>query len=189
MSEAPTRQDVEAVIHDTLRKYPRSRSPKQGNKIHAELANALAARDWVVETEYKVRGEAWVDNEGHAAPALERAIDIAILQEGIPWAFIEVESDLDHAGKTGSGAHYSVKSLARSGSGRRFVSYQSIERMAIAANSDAGRIAIVSDDPVVHNPRSLPLYLVVHNCTDAEISALDPRRRSLGVKLIRSWRR
>ena len=187
--EANRIESLRELIRATLDKFPHVRSPKRGNKIHAELEKQLIARGFSIESKHQVRGDAWVDNEGRPAPATRREIDIALLDEGVPWAFIEVESDLDHAGKTGPGAHYSVKSIARSARGKRFVSYQSLERMAVAANPEVGHAPIVSDDPAHHNPRSMPLFLVVHNCTDAQRRVLEPRCQSLGAEIIPGWKR
>ena len=189
MSPAPSIGKLEAVIRATLRGSPHVRSPKQGSNVHTKLADRLRDQGWSIATEYPVRGDAWRDNEGRPAPAERRAIDIAIMDGDDPWGFIEVESDLDHAGKTGTGSHYSVRSIARSTRGRRFMSYQSLERMAVAVNPNVGGSPIVSDDPAAHNPRLIPLYLVVHNCTEKEIRVLEPRCRSLGAKIIAGWKR
>jgi hypothetical protein len=187
MSTTPNVKEIEAEIRHTLLEFPKVRSPKQGNKIHWRLEERLRKRGWGVYSEYAISGEAWRDNFGNPAPAKSRAIDIAMVSDGKPIAFIEVESDLAHAGKVGRGSHYSVQSLSRDARGQHFMSYQSLERMAVAAIMGSRFAEITSDSPHDHNPAAIPLFLVVHNCRKSEIMALEPRCKALDAKIICEW--
>jgi len=184
MSTTPDVKEIEIEIRSTLAEFLKEMGAKQGRHIHAKLDERLRNRGWQVLREYPVAGEAWLDNLGNPAPAKSRAIDLAVCSGGKPVAFIEVESDLAHAGKVGLGSHYSVKSLSRDARGHHCMSYQSLERMAVAVNTGRSIVEITSDKPQSHNPHVFPLFLVVHNCKKSEIIALEPRCKSLGAKII-----
>lgn len=184
MFTTPELKEIESEIRSTLAEFLKEKSSKQGSKIHAKLDERLRNRGWQVLREYPISGAAWLDNEENPAPAKYRAIDLAVCSNGKPVAFIEVESDLAHAGKIGPGSHYSVKSLSRDARGHHFMSYQSLERMAVAVNPGRSIAEISSDSSQIHNPHAIPLFLVVHNCRKSEIIALEPRCKSLGAKII-----
>ncbi|WP_146134552.1 hypothetical protein [Aphanothece minutissima] len=185
MSTPPDVKEIEIEIRSTLAEFlNKEKRSKQGSKIHARLDERLQNRGWQVLREYLISGEAWLDNLGNPAPAKSRAIDLAVCSDDKPFTFIEVESDLAHAGKVGPGSHYSVKSLSRDARGHHFMSYQSLERMAVAVKPGRSIAEISSDSPQSHNPHAIPLFLVVHNCRKSEIIALEPRCKTLGVKII-----
>jgi hypothetical protein len=125
--------------------------------------------------------------------------DIGIYREGDLVGVLESEHDLawvvPHGGKTpsSSGApRYTMSSLALSSSGVPFSSYAPLERMAYIARwrGTASATAVilqntVSDEPSVHNPRMLALFLVSEKA-DQKCRILEPRMKSLGVRFYTS---
>jgi hypothetical protein len=132
-----------------------------------------------------------------------RRLDIVVYRVGKLIAFIETESDLNDlrlSGVSKRSGHYDVDSIARNSQGRHFASYNSLERMATAAfcwhrfsttgsyptseQATAELEAIASDDPVVHNPIGLQLFLVSGTCRPIDHEILRHRLASLNATLI-----
>ncbi len=138
--------------------------------------------------------------------ARRRIIDLIVYDNTnarTPLALVEVESDLAHMSSTTnrfSKNCYAVASIARDAAGQPFNSYNSVERMAAAAqywamkqSSDRypepaegqGRLqAICSDSPAEHNPTNICLVLVSHFAKRAHAESLKPRLKSLNMGLI-----
>jgi hypothetical protein len=107
-------------------------------------------------------------------------------------------NDLQLSGISNRNGHYDVYSIAKSASGQFFHSYKSLERMAAAAayhhllthdhtyplpEYAAKHLeAISSNDPLRHNPSSMPMFLITGSCKKSEI--LDARMKSLDAEMI-----
>jgi hypothetical protein len=132
-----------------------------------------------------------------------RRVDIVVYKNDRLVAMIETESDLDDlrlSGVSSRNGHYDVYSIARNHAGKHFDSYNSVERMASAAYlwsvrrrtknyplpHEAIKLleAIRSNDPIIHNPDQIPLFLVSGSCGRNDRNILAPRLDSLGAQLI-----
>jgi len=134
------------------------------------------------------------------APTIERRwveADIAVYSEGQLVAVIESETDLAWVRQNGepmpgsSGASgYTMSSIALDSNGEPFPSYAPLERMAYIVKwkgdvpTTAAHLASIrTEDPAIHNPSKLPLFLVSER-TDRKSALLEPRMRSLCVTYI-----
>jgi len=133
-----------------------------------------------------------------------RRIDIVVYKNASPIALVETESDLNalrESGYSKGSGQYDVFSISRSGSGEWFNSYKSLERMASAVHYNSRTLdteskiksrpngvhsleCIQSDAPTIHNPHSLPLFLVTGTCRERDPRILLPRLRSLDATLV-----
>lgn len=136
----------------------------------------------------------WRDKESQEVVPTpgRRRVDLVVRKEGKVIALIETESDLndlrEHGVSRRSG-HYDVYSIARSGAGTWFDSYKSLERMAAAAYYASGGKTnelenIRSDLKSDHNPQQLALFLVTGLSRALDRRILEPRRASLGARII-----
>lgn len=121
-----------------------------------------------------------------------RRIDIVVRYKGSVVGLVETESDLndlrEHGVTRGSG-HYDVVSIARAADGDWFHSYKSVERMAAGAFYAAGHstedlVRVQSNEPGVHNPLSIPMFVVTGVCRAKDRRILQPRLDSLGARLM-----
>ena len=121
-----------------------------------------------------------------------RRVDLVVRREGQVVSLIETESDLndlrEHGVSSRSG-HYDVYSIARNGAGKWFDSYKSLERMAAAAYYASGGTTsalenIRSDLQSEHNPQHLALFLITGLSRALDRRILEPRRSSLGARII-----
>lgn len=132
------------------------------------------------------------DDQAIEPTAGRRRIDLVVRDSGKVFALIETESDLDDIREVGvsrRNGHYDVFSIARNSSGHWFHSYKSLERMAAALGYDNGGTTlgldkVRSDDPRVHNPKSVSAFLVTGSCRPLDRKALRPRLATLRATII-----
>jgi hypothetical protein len=184
---------------------------KLGTKvIQPKLAEALSLAGYEVDVEDKrelLRSKIAVwrsKDSGEVVPTtLRRLVDIVAYRSGQLAALIEIELDLNDlrlSGVTRRNGHYDVASISTNCDGEHFHSYNSLERMATAAycwhqfttlrtypfpeEVVAKLEAIASDDPAVHNPGRVPLFLVSGSCRAVDHRVLQRRLDSLNATLI-----
>lgn len=219
----PTGFDLEPVIKDELRKFEHLVGPrregksKQGERIKDALLQRLRAEFGIFDVQRDDPGKLlpdgapvwrYSDTRLVVPTSRRRIIDIVVSQwipehrRAHPKALIEVESDLEDLWNPTRGGlnNYAVRSIARDGSGQFFDSYQSLERMAVAAQYAAKLVAgqdityratdtdqleqIQSDGPEEHNPLGLAMYLVTGWRWERDYQRLERRLRSLAAKLL-----
>lgn len=186
-------------------------SGKMGSTVlQPMLAEALSAAGYIVDVEdsrevLRSKISVWRSKDtGEVVPtAARRRVDLVIYAGTELAALIEVESDLNDlrlTGVTKRNGHYDVASISKDRDGEYFDSYNSLERMATAAFcwhhfTASGRYpspqevvakleAISSDDPMIHNPGRLPLFLVSGTCRQIDHRILHRRLESLSATLI-----
>lgn len=180
------------------------------NLIQPKLGEALTAAGYTVDLEdsKKVLRDnipVWRSKDsGEVVPTpRRRKVDIVVYKDDQLAALIEVESDLNDlqlpGGRKKKG-RYNVFSIAKNGDGEHFNSYNSLERMATAAYcwhlfntrqtypSPTDVVtqlqSLSSDDPAVHNPGAVPLFLVSGACRAEHRGILQRRLESLNATLI-----
>ena len=143
------------------------------------------------------------ESDGVTPTKRRRRVDIVVYRGEQLIAMVETESDLNDLRKEGvtrRNGHYDVASIARGDDGAYFNSYKSLERLAAAAfywhvqhvsgnypspdQAVAMLDQISSDDPGIHNPGSVPLFLVSGFCRQQDPVILDRRLKSLAAVLI-----
>ncbi len=208
MNTAQVKSAIDAAIRSTLRGI--SVSGKAGERVlKGATERALVAAGLGVDVEdtkqfLRAGMPVWRSRDSGEVQLTElrRRIDLVVYESDFPVALLEIESDLDDLRRNVTSrrrGHYDVHSIARSSERRFFDSYKSLERMAAAAlywhhmertgsyptpeEGAALLSAITSDSASVHNPASVPLFLVSGRCRPQDPEILDLRLRSLGAVL------
>jgi hypothetical protein len=209
--------DFEAIIQNAIPEWQPGTRKEGKRKVCRSVRNALEKAGYVVKEEdslcfLRAGMRIWrrYSNDGLIVEETRRRrlIDLVVYDHSnncTPLALVEVESDLAHMGsktnKLRKGS-YAVASIARDARGQPFNSYNSVERMAAAAQywamqqasidhhyptPDEGEKhlqAICSDSPAEHNPTSIRLFLVSHFAKREHAKSLEPRLDSLRMGLI-----
>ena len=178
--------------------------------IQPKLADALTDAGYTVDLEdsrklLRNNIPVWRSKiSGEVVPTLRRRkVDLVVYMDNSLAALIEVESDLNDlqlAGAKKKQGRYNVSSIAKNRSGGYFNSYNSLERMATAAycwhlftinqkypdpaDVVTALLSLASDDPAVHNPSAVPLFLVSGTCRAEHHRILQPRLDSLNATLV-----
>lgn len=204
------RDTIKTILTDYL--SGKNYSGKVGSKLlQPEIANELQKAGLIVDCEdsknwLQAKIPVWRSKDTGLVVETKqrRRIDIVaydVNQQLV--ALIELESDLDDLREEGvskRSGHYDVWSIARNHRGDYFDSYNSIERMAVAAyalymtNRDCiyptsdhicnELVSISSKDKEVHNPLQVPMFLVAGRTRDKDCGILEPRLKSLGTTLL-----
>lgn len=201
-------------INSVLTKYllGKSYQGKVGSKVlQPEIATEISRAGFVAELEdanNELRGEipVWRSKDTGLIVATKgrRRIDIVVYDPaGELCAFVEIESDLNDLREEGVSkrrGHYDVWSISRNDSGEYFDSYNSVERMAVAAfcihkQNETGHYpggsevvdvleSIASSSQEHQNPSDIPLFLVAGRTRKRDIGILKPRLDSLNAVLL-----
>ncbi len=209
--------DFETIIQNAIPEWQRGNKKEGERKVCRFVRNALAKAGYYVDEKdrlcfLRAGMRIWrrYSDDGLIVEETRRRrlIDIIVYDHPnsrIPLALVEVESDLADMGSKRnkfSKGSYAVASIARDARGQPFNSYNSVERMAAAAQywamqqassdhhyptPDEGEKhlqAICSDSPAEHNPTSIRLFLVSHSAKREHAISLKPRLDSLRMGLI-----
>lgn len=199
---------IEALLWETIRTHDASAQAKSSSTgVEPAIARALLKANYDVDPQdtrglYPTGVPTWrVAGDVLAAPAKRRIDIVAYDKAGFLVALIESEDDVgDVALPTWITRRYAVRSVARDADGHFFDSYRSIERMAVAAagvqRDDSAQVpllaqleAIKSDEPLLHNPAKIPLFLTLARGmrwrrTVDRLALIQPRLTSLGCRVI-----
>lgn len=205
-----SRDKIESVLRNYL--LGKSFQGKVGSSVlQPEVAATLSRAGFVTELEDS-RNElrdgipVWRSKDTGLVEATKRRrkIDIVVYDcLGQLCAFVEVESDLDDLRQEGickRKGHYDVWSISRNDKDEYFDSYNSVERMAVAAycihKHATARVypdpeelersleSISSSRPEVQNPSDIPLFLVAGRTRKHDLDILQPRLSSLRAVLL-----
>ena len=203
------RIEIKDVIQSAIR--PLRIVGKEGrSKLQPTIAAALVEAGFEADKEDRKeflasRMPVWrcKDNLAIKKTSKRRLIDIVVYKGQEVVGVIETEADLDDLREDGvstRNGHYDVFSIARSSTGKFFDSYKSLERMAAAAYFHSAMVSsghypipekgsalleeLRTNDPIVHNPLGIPLFLVSGRCRAKDRPILIERLASLNAQLI-----
>lgn len=196
--------DFEAVVREVVDRHEYVVGAKTSeSKLTKSLELALSSAGFTVDAKDRLgkllppRVSAWRYGAWVPPTPGRREIDMVVYWGDKLVALLESEEDISDVNRDGSPDRYFVQSLATTSRGDFFLSYKSLERMAVASYIvKHGSIgisnqleALHSDNCVDHNPLSVPMFITLacgwnKRGTRWRAELLEPRLVALGCKII-----